>query len=94
MNFKEQLKKDLDVFYNTEEFAVAALYKDKEIPVIFTDEYEIEGIEGDKITVKADDIPNIQEGDIFTIDGADRECINFEYTDKDKLEILVALDDN
>lgn len=91
MNFKEQMKTDLNVFYNNEEFATAALYKDNFISVIFTDEYEVQSLNHKMMTVRSKDVPDIGENETLQIEGITYIIDNFEFKDETKLEMVVGV---
>lgn len=77
--FKEQLKKDLDVFINPNEFGSAALYNGEPIAVDFRSSSDVVFDRGNIHDVsssvpacfcKESDIQGIENGDSITIDGA------------------------
>jgi hypothetical protein len=91
MSFKEQLEDDLLVFYNSAEFAVPALYKGNFIPVMFTEEFEVESIKQKMITVRTVDMPNIEMEDTMEINGLVYTVGNHEFKDETQLERVVGI---
>jgi len=82
---------DLDIFYNSDEFGVSALYLDKEITIIEVDDIEVSSAEQKVISVKTSDAIELSDGDPFVIDGVNYEVGNFDYKDSSKLEFYIAL---
>ena len=91
MSLKEQMEKDLDLFYNTKEFASSALYKNKKIAVLPFEDFDIAQISSKSILVKSSDTHGIKEGEKITVDSTEYEVSNFSYRDDMKLERIIGL---
>jgi hypothetical protein len=91
MSFKKQLESDIDVFYDTDEFGVTALYNGAEISVIFTDQFEVQSEQHKMITVRSVDVPNITLGETLEINGITYTIDNFEFKDETQLERVVSI---
>lgn len=81
MNFNEMIKDDLNIFYDTEEFAVLSKYKNKDIPIIIRGdiEMEIESIKQHVITSLTKNVKDVKVGDKFSFNDKEYKCINFEH---------------
>lgn len=83
MSLKEDMEGDLEIIYNTDEFAYPALYENsvisKEIIVMINNEIDIESINLHVISAKTKDVENLKEGDFFTINNVEYKCLNFEH---------------
>lgn len=90
MTFKEIRIADLAVIYNTDEFAVSAIYKDGEIPVLFEHDYEVETISNKAISTPTSGVLDIKSGDKFVIDGINYKCINFDHLKTFKTIIVIS----
>jgi hypothetical protein len=78
MTFKDIQNVDLEVFYNTDEFAKEATYKGKKVPVrIQKDEIEVLDISCERIKVMQSDFLTIQEGEEIEIEGVLYSILNF-----------------
>jgi len=91
MGFKEQVQADLGIFYNTDEFAVNALYKQNEISVIFEDDEEVGNTKEKLVSAISADVNGLALGDTFEIETITYEVFNFDFKDNTKLEMLIAL---
>lgn len=92
MSFKQILEQDLEVFYNTSEFAQTAFYENEEVAILFQDDIEIEDSSKKLIKVQAKDFSsNINEGQNLIINNENFEILNFDFVDSSKLEYLVVL---
>lgn len=89
MSLKEDMLEDLDIFYDTDEFATSAQYKDNDISILFQEDLELFGTE--KISISIPSSNGISMGDKITINSILYEILNFEYKDDSELEYLVAL---
>jgi len=77
MNFKDQLNKDLDVFFNTDEFADTALLESGAVVSVYFDEKDDvvfdTGLDSDvsastpSVTCKASDVANVSNGDSIVV---------------------------
>ncbi|MDY6790533.1 MAG: head-tail joining protein [Thermodesulfobacteriota bacterium] len=91
---------DIDTFFNTDDFAVAATYTPlvglpSTVNGIFDDEYFDEvggsvGIEGSqpRFTCKLEDIAAVEQGDALTVSGVSYEIVNVQ---KDGTGIVVLV---
>jgi len=78
MTFEEQMTKDLDIFLETEEFAVSALYEGNSIDVQFTNSYDSETEAFYKMLwCKASAVPGIDKLSRFDIDGTTYGVVDF-----------------
>ena len=91
MSFKDQQLADLDVFYNTDEFADSATYKGTQIPLVEIDDMSIESIEGTNFSCKSSDVPLPIAGEAFVINNKNYELLNFDsdFTEFETLLVLV-----
>jgi len=95
MSFKDQLKLDLDVFFNIDEFAVEVIYHlgktSTPVTVQFFDE---ESGLGDsvlrKLIVKHDDLPTLSKDGYFMINEVKYGVVDF-IPDEEKLIFNVIL---
>ena len=90
MTFKEIQIADLAVIYNTDEFAVFADYKGRDIPVRFENNYEVEAISNKVISTPTSGVLDIKSGDKFVIDGINYKCINFDHLETFKTIIVIS----
>lgn len=80
MTLSDMYKADLDVFYNTDEFAKKCIFEGKEIAVLFQkNEIFISEISLERIKVRQSDIENLEVGKQLEIEGVSYEIINFIY---------------
>jgi len=91
MSFKQILQDDLDVFYNSDEFGVPAVFNAKEIVISFLEDEEISGSEQTIISAKSSDVVGVDVGSIISIDGIEYKVTNFDDKDSTKLEQLIAI---
>ncbi|MGB7402698.1 MAG: hypothetical protein WA916_08955 [Arcobacter sp.] len=94
MSLKKDMQTDLNVFYDTEEFACLAFYGEVEFRAIFINNFEIQGLLGKAISILASEDPGIKEDDIITIDGESFEVNNVDFKDDTKLEKVIGLTDD
>lgn len=90
MTFKEIRIADLAAIYNTEEFAEKAIYKGKEIPFLYRNDIEVENIKEKVIKTLSSNVENIKVGDLFTINGSEYKCINFEDEENFQRNIVIS----
>lgn len=90
MTFREQQAKDLDVFYNTDEFSHTAQYKGADIALNDHETFDIESIESKSYKCRTSDVPTVEDGELFVLNGMDKKVINFDHLD-DGLETIIAL---
>jgi len=91
--FKDNVLKDLDIFLNLGDFAQNVNYTDssgvsKEVPAIFLTKTDLllENMNGTEssipaVLIKRRDLPDVRNGDIFTINGTSYTVIQTEYKD-------------
>ena len=92
MSLKQQMADDLkNVFYNTDDFAIAVLYKNVSIPALHVEDLEISDTEQMVISCLELNVSDIQVGDEIIIDGVTYKVINFDFKDKFKTEKIIAL---
>lgn len=78
MTFKEMRIADLEVIYNTDEFAKEATYKGNKVPVLIQkDEIDIFDVSCERIKVMQSDFLNIEEGNEIEIEGVLYSIYNF-----------------
>ena len=90
MSFKDDMIEDLDVFYDTDEFANIAQYKGSDIPVDTLKEVDTEYMSNHVIKTLTKYVSDIDVGDIFIIGVDSFECINFEH-EVDTPETIIHL---
>ncbi len=92
MSLKQQMADDLkSVFYNTDDFAIAVLYKNVSITALHVEDLEISDTEQMVISCLELYVSDIQVGDEIIIDGITYKVINFDFKDKFKTEKIIAL---
>ena len=88
MSYKEQFLKDLEYVYS--EVGEVALWNGKEIRILKVDDYESENIDGLLYSILSKDISGLKIGDIFTIDGSDYKCLNFDDEEDFQINIVIS----
>ena len=83
---------DMDIFYDIEDFATPAIYKGESIPVLFSKDYEVDGISDVVITVRKSDIPVLKKKEILNINSLDYKIIAIDTDPENELEYIVMLD--
>jgi hypothetical protein len=91
MSLKQVLANDLDVFYNSDEFAISAVYNSHEISVLSQDDIGFENSDIKVVSAKSSDVVGIAKGDTISIDGVAYRVNNYEYKDDMKLEMMIGL---
>lgn len=89
MSLKETIKADLNVFYNTDEFAKKGFFKGKEVAILFRKNLDIFEVNFENIKARREDFEGIEEGDSFQIDGKEYTILNFSF-EKD-FEIFIEI---
>ncbi|OCL85741.1 hypothetical protein AAX26_01808 [Aliarcobacter thereius] len=90
MSLKDILKADLKVFYNSDEFAKECIYKDKKVSVLFAkNDMDIFDSNLERITAKADDFEDIEEGNFLKIEG--KKYTIFNYSLEERGQITISL---
>ncbi len=89
MSLKETIKADLNVFYNTDEFAKKGFFKGKEVAILFRKNLDIFEVNFENIKARREDFEGIEEGDSFEIDGKEYTILNFSF-EKD-FEIFIEI---
>lgn len=84
---------DLDIFYNTDEFAVSATWNGKELPVLVKEDEDITYNEEEiAITARALDVVGIKAGDLITVLGREYKVHGERYLDLEtRLEKRIGL---
>lgn len=80
----------LGVVYS--ECGVNALYKEKNIKVLFADTHEIDAFSSEVITVRKSDVPSLKKGEIININSKDFKVLSFSTEARNPLEFNVLLD--
>lgn len=91
MSMKQMMSDDLDIFYDSNDFALSATYNGVDISVLLLDDMEASSNELKVISAKQSDVSNIAEGDLIVLENVNYTVSNFDYKDSYKLEILIAL---
>ncbi|MCT7596428.1 hypothetical protein [Aliarcobacter butzleri] len=91
MSLKDDMKADLSVFYNADEFAKKCIYKGNEVAILYRkndlEMFEV-NFEG-SIKARKVDFEGLEEGDVLEIEGVLYIVINFS-TEKDfQISILI-----
>ena len=93
MSFKDNVLEDLDIFLNLGDFAQTVKYTNssgvsKEIPAIFLIKTDLllENMNGTEssipaVIVRKRDLPDVKNGDVFTVNGTSYIVIQTEYKD-------------
>ena len=89
MSLKETIKADLNVFYNTDEFAKKGFFKGKEVAILFRKNLDIFEVNFENIKARREDFEGIEEGDSLEIDGKEYTVSNFSF-EKD-FEINISI---
>lgn len=89
MSLKETIKADLNVFYNTDEFAKKGFFKGKEVAILFRKNLDIFEVNFENIKARREDFDGIEEGDSLEIDGKEYTILNFSF-EKD-FEIFIEI---
>lgn len=89
MSLKETIKADLNVFYNTDEFAKKGFFKGKEVAILFRKNLDIFEVNFENIKARREDFEGIEEGDSLEIDGKEYTILNFSF-EKD-FEIFIKI---
>lgn len=83
MSFKEDIKADLSVFYNADEFAKKCIYKGNEVAILYRkNDLEMFEVNFESIKARKVDFEGLEEGDVLEIEGVLYIVINFS-TEKD-----------
>ena len=79
MSLKETIKADLNVFYNTDEFAKKGFFKGKEVAILFRKNLDIFEVNFENIKARREDFEGIEEGDSLEIDSKKYTVSNFSF---------------
>lgn len=90
MALRDIFKADLAVFYNTAEFAEEAFYKGEKIAFLYRKDIEVENIKEKVIKTQISNVSSLKIGDIFTINGSDYKCLNFDNEDVFQINIVIS----
>lgn len=91
MSFKQMMADDMSIFYNADEFAIAATFSGNSIAVLERDDIELASREHKVVSAKSSDVSGIKSGDVFMLEDENYKVLNFELKDSDGLEMLIAL---
>ena len=93
MSFKQMMSDDLDIFYDSDEFAESAYFNgaSEPITVLPVDDIEVSSSDHRVISAKVSDVAGIAEGNTFLIDETSYQVSNFDYKDSTNLEYFIAL---
>lgn len=92
---KDQMIKDLIIFFNNKEFAKTCTYKNKEVSIIWQNK-DLSVFEMDFETVKGlkSDFEDLGLDDILTIDEVNYRVTNFHFKDEIVIINFVKADDD
>ena len=91
MSLEQDLKDDMSIFYDTDDFAKVALYKTNEIPYLLVDdEFQLEGADM-VISCIASDVIDLKKGDVFTLGNTTYKCLDFDLKSNSDLEMIIGL---
>ena len=85
------MQEDLDVFYNADEFASSAIYKDSSIAVVEIDYIEVMSSNQKAITAKSSDVVDLAVGDLIVIENVEYKVINFDTKDFENFEKIIIV---
>lgn len=90
MSLKDDMKADLSVFYNADEFAKKCIYKGNEVAILYRkNDLEMFEVNFESIKARKVDFEGLEEGDVLEIEGVLYIVINFS-TEKDfQISILI-----
>ncbi len=99
MTFKNDLTNDLDIFLNSDEFAVDVTYNSATIQGIFDDEFT-SAVEGEmgiessvpQVLVKTSDVPNVAHNETMTINSVVYNVIGIQPDGTGMTLILLSQD--
>lgn len=78
MSLKEDIKADLSVFYNADEFAKKCIYKGNEVAVLYRkNDLEMFEVNFESIKARKVDFEGLEEGDVLEIEGVSYTVMNF-----------------
>ncbi len=78
MSFKDDIKTDLSVFYNADEFAKKCIYKGNEVAVLYRkNDLEMFEVNFESIKARKVDFEGLEEGDVLEIEGVSYTVMNF-----------------
>jgi len=91
MNCKEDMEKDLDVFYEDGIFSMPAYYNNKKILIIFEEGYSIiDKFKEKVIKIRRKEVSNLKEGQTITIKHINYKVMSYEENEYDlELSVLV-----
>lgn len=91
MSLKNIIESDIDIFYDLEDFATPAIYKGKSISILFSKDYEVEGIADVVITIRKSEVPNLKKKEVLNINSLDYKVIAIDTDPENDLEYIVML---
>ncbi|MEV9527822.1 hypothetical protein AB0W38_04390 [Aliarcobacter butzleri] len=78
MSLKADMKADLSVFYNADEFAKKCIYKEKEVAILYRkNDLEMFEVNFESIKARKVDFEGLEDGDVLEIEGVSYTVINF-----------------
>lgn len=78
MSLKDDMKADLSVFYNADEFAKKCIYKGNEVAILYRkNDLEMFEVNFESIKARKVDFEGLEEGDILEIEGVLYIVMNF-----------------
>lgn len=78
MSLKNDIKADLSVFYNADEFAKKCIYKGNEVAILYRkNDLEMFEVNFESIKARKVDFEGLEEGDALEIEGVSYTVINF-----------------
>lgn len=78
MSLKDDMKADLSVFYNADEFAKKCIYKGNEVAILYRkNDLEMFEVNFESIKARKVDFEGLEEGDVLEIEGVLYIVINF-----------------
>lgn len=78
MSLKDDVKADLSVFYNADEFAKKCIYKGNEVAILYRkNDLEMFEVNFESIKARKVDFEGLEEGDVLEIEGVLYTVMNF-----------------
>ncbi|KLE00577.1 head-tail joining protein [Aliarcobacter butzleri] len=78
MSLKDDMKADLSVFYNADEFAKKCIYKGNEVAILYRkNDLEMFEVNFESIKARKVDFEGLEEGDVLEIEGVLYTVMNF-----------------
>ncbi|MDN5077649.1 hypothetical protein PJV89_05260 [Aliarcobacter butzleri] len=78
MSLKDDMKADLSVFFNADEFAKKCIYKGNEVAILYRkNDLEMFEVNFESIKARKVDFEGLEEGDVLEIEGVLYTVMNF-----------------